>query len=658
MPNQLAKLVSAIALASTMAASGCGSSSPSDAGAGGSASGGASSGGSSGGSTGKSGGGGSASGGASGGSSASGGNGGAGSGGSSGGQANCTNVSPCGGNVVGTWKVASSCLTLSGDLDVSQASMGCPTVPITSGSLQVSGTWTANSDGTYTDATTTNGSLTVTLSAACLTVSSVQTPCVKMGGALSGLGWNNMTCATNAGGQCICSGTTSQTGGIGLVSTDASKTGNYTTSGNDLTTDSQVDYSYCVAGNTLTMTPAKLMVGGTASSVPVTGSIVLQGTASSGTGGTPGGGGATGAGGAVSTGGKTGAGGAGGSATGTTGTTPPDGGTGAAGPCDIYAAANLTCVAAHSTVRAILSSYNGPLYQVQRASDGKTQDISVGAGGVADTTTQDTFCTGTTCVITVVYDQSGHGNFVEAEVANPTWPVPTGASAHVGGNSAQSASNATAESFTVSGHKVYSLYMKTSQAYWRNGSQSGMPLKSAPQGIYMVTSTKHYGSGCCFDYGNGETSRTYVAGPSMDAINFSSCTIWGTGAGSGPWVMADLEGGLYAKGGGGQNTSDPTQTATYVTAMEKNNGTTQFSLKGADATTGALGTYYQGSLPPGYDPMNKEGSIVLGSGGDCCYSNNTDSQGTFYEGAVVSGYPSDTTDDAVQANIVNAGYGK
>ena len=66
--------------------------------------------------------------------------------------------------------------------------------------------------------------------------------------------------------------------------------------------------------------------------------------------------------------------------------------------------------------------------------------------------------------------------------------------------------------------------MKTSQAYWRDGSKSGMPTGSAPQGIYMVTSGKHFNSGCCFDYGNGETSRTYVAGPSMDSVNFSNCT--------------------------------------------------------------------------------------------------------------------------------------
>src|SRR5512145_1850878 len=47
------------------------------------------------------------------------------------------------------------------------------------------------------------------------------------------------------------------------------------------------------------------------------------------------------------------------------------------GPCDIYAAAGCPCVAAHSTTRALYASYNGPLYQVMRQSDGKTLDICV-----------------------------------------------------------------------------------------------------------------------------------------------------------------------------------------------------------------------------------------------------------------------------------------
>src|SRR3984957_15795971 len=47
------------------------------------------------------------------------------------------------------------------------------------------------------------------------------------------------------------------------------------------------------------------------------------------------------------------------------------------GPCDVYAAAGDPCAAAHSTTRALYASYNGPLYQVLRQSDGKTLDIGV-----------------------------------------------------------------------------------------------------------------------------------------------------------------------------------------------------------------------------------------------------------------------------------------
>src|SRR5690242_1141398 len=47
------------------------------------------------------------------------------------------------------------------------------------------------------------------------------------------------------------------------------------------------------------------------------------------------------------------------------------------GPCDIYAAAGDPCVAAHSTTRALYSSYNGPLYRILRQSDGKILDIGV-----------------------------------------------------------------------------------------------------------------------------------------------------------------------------------------------------------------------------------------------------------------------------------------
>src|SRR5258707_1099593 len=66
-------------------------------------------------------------------------------------------------------------------------------------------------------------------------------------------------------------------------------------------------------------------------------------------------------------------------------------------PCDIYGANGTSCVAAHSTVRALYSAYQGSLYQVKRASDGATSDIGVlTAGGYANAAAQNSFCASST----------------------------------------------------------------------------------------------------------------------------------------------------------------------------------------------------------------------------------------------------------------------
>ncbi|WP_431209938.1 arabinofuranosidase catalytic domain-containing protein [Puia sp. P3] len=54
------------------------------------------------------------------------------------------------------------------------------------------------------------------------------------------------------------------------------------------------------------------------------------------------------------------------------------------GPCDIYAEGGSPCVVAHSSTRALYASYNGPLYQVLRQSDGKTLDIGVVKASAGD----------------------------------------------------------------------------------------------------------------------------------------------------------------------------------------------------------------------------------------------------------------------------------
>ncbi|UWE13865.1 arabinofuranosidase catalytic domain-containing protein [Actinacidiphila bryophytorum] len=330
--------------------------------------------------------------------------------------------------------------------------------------------------------------------------------------------------------------------------------------------------------------------------------------------------------------------------TSTTTTPPPSG----SGPCDIYNSGGTPCVAAHSTVRALYGSYSGSLYQVRRSSDSATRNIGVlAAGGYADAAAQDSFCANTSCVITVVYDQSGRGNDLWYQ-----------GSSQVPGSSQSSPAKATSESLTAGGNKAYSLYINPGNSYWRDGHLTGVPTGSAPEGAYMVTSGTHVNNGCCFDYGNSETTRKADAAGAMDAINFGTQCWFGGCSGSGPWVQADLEWGLYPGGSQSWNSNQRAFTSKFVTAMLKNNGTSRFALKGGNAQSGSLTTLWDGGLPSGYSPMKKQGAIVLGSGGDCCKPGGGAnlSAGTFYEGAVVAGYPSDATDAAVQANITAAGY--
>ena len=81
------------------------------------------------------------------------------------------------------------------------------------------------------------------------------------------------------------------------------------------------------------------------------------------------------------------------------------------GPCDILDSAATPCVAAHSTTRALYSSYAGALYEVTRASDNATFSVPVLApGGFANKSAHDAFCPALDCVISVIFDQSPQKN--------------------------------------------------------------------------------------------------------------------------------------------------------------------------------------------------------------------------------------------------------
>jgi hypothetical protein len=306
-------------------------------------------------------------------------------------------------------------------------------------------------------------------------------------------------------------------------------------------------------------------------------------------------------------------------------------------PCDIYGSAGTSCVSADSTVRALYSAYNGPLYQVQRASDSATTNIGLlTAGGYANAAAQDSFCSGTTCIITKIYDQSPQHNDLTIEGPGAAGGQDVGAVAN-------------ALPLTVGGHAVYGLKITATTGY-RHAVGAGVATGSQPEGMYMVASGTNVNDLCCSDFGNVEASEVDNGASHMDAVNLSRMCGFSPCTQPGPWVEADLENGVFQ--GRGSNPSDLGNASRFVTAMLKNNGTTTFAIKGGDATSGGLSTWYSGALPSGYSPMHLEGSIVLGTGGD----NSNSDIGSFFEGVMTAGYPTDTADNSVQSNIVSAGY--
>jgi Alpha-L-arabinofuranosidase B, catalytic len=310
-------------------------------------------------------------------------------------------------------------------------------------------------------------------------------------------------------------------------------------------------------------------------------------------------------------------------------------------PCDIYGKAGTACVAAHSTTRALFAAYSGNLYQVKRTSDNTTLDIgALTAGGYADSAAQDAFCANTTCAITEIYDQS--------RMANDLGISPGGGAV----GSEDFGAIASALPAMAGGHKVYGVYVSPGTGY-RDLSAKGTAENGEPEGMYMVTSSQNVNNGCCFDYGNTEQPLANDTGNGhMDAVYFGMRCEHPPCSGSGPWVAADLENGLFQ--GNGSNTNDSPINYDLVTAMLKNDGQTKFALKTGNAQSGALTAQYEGTLPTsgGYLPMKQEGGIVLGVGGD----NSNGSSGDFFEGVMTAGYPTDAAELAVQANIVSVGY--
>lgn len=333
------------------------------------------------------------------------------------------------------------------------------------------------------------------------------------------------------------------------------------------------------------------------------------------------------------------------------------------GPCDIYAAAGTPCAAAYSMVRALSSRYAGPLYQVRNGSSasntgsgGQTKDIGTTADGYADTAAQDSFCNGTICTVSVLYDQSGNRNDLKVAKRGTS-------SGGVRAALDDYESSATKGAVNAGGHRVYSLYMDRYEGYRTPVGVKGtnVPLGSAAQGIYELADGTHVGTACCWDFGNVSTNPTvYGRANSL----FFGRAYWGSGAGAGPWFMADFEAGVWAGGSkagdpgwGGLSDShppnpyNPTMNVPFALGFLKTSAS-RYAIRVANAQTATTVTTAYAGLPA--VTSNNLGGIVLGVAAD----NSNNSWGTFYEGALLAGYPSDSSELAVLNNIKAVGYSK
>ena len=304
------------------------------------------------------------------------------------------------------------------------------------------------------------------------------TTCAWVGNPMKGMGFSSVTCTDAAGGGCTCSATVQQSGWPGFVTMDASTSGGYATSGNVVALDDEAKYGYCVSGSKMTWSSQS-------TSPTTTGTIVFQ-KAERWIGrldwrrrlrpapvarpapavqvvqqarvGRP--------------------------AQVARPAPPPVAAQEREPPVP---ATSMRPPAPQHRVRRrtvwfglFRTSYTGPLYQVRSGSSspntgtgGTTKDIGITADGYADAATQDTFCTGSTCTVSILYDQSGNGNNLVTGTTG-TYDGPSGPEC-----TTDYESSATKGAVTAGGHKVYALYMNVHEGY---RTAVGVKGKGVPTG--------------------------------------------------------------------------------------------------------------------------------------------------------------------------------
>ena len=123
--------------------------------------------------------------------------------------------------------------------------------------------------------------------------------------------------------------------------------------------------------------------------------------------------------------------------------------------------------------------------------------------------------------------------------------------------------NASRHSITVGKDQtpVYGMWFDPGYGYHVDNT-TGIATGNDPESIYAVMSGQNFNGGCCFDYGNSENDDRDDGCGTMEAIYFGSDANWWRerpANKTGPWIMADIENGMYA----GDDNIDPDAQPTW-----------------------------------------------------------------------------------------------
>src|SRR5204863_1574545 len=163
----------------------------------------------------------------------------------------CPRPPACGGNLLGTWNVTSTCL----DVDLTSYTAGCSSSSARAVDCKLTATLTYNDDLTYSLVGTMTGSVVLSLPARCLTPpNGIQVSCAQLEPALLAPGkYESVTCAVATSG-CVCK--------LDVNTVSLSEGGTFSTTEAGVLTQTapagDVDViDYCVTNDaTMTLSPA------------------------------------------------------------------------------------------------------------------------------------------------------------------------------------------------------------------------------------------------------------------------------------------------------------------------------------------------------------------------------------------------------------------